>query len=87
MSCGVGHRRGSDPALLWLWLATAALTGPLAWAFPSAEGAAVKAARERVKEGRKELSNNRERGRDGGAAALPGRGAGEASQSEPCCSH
>ena len=19
MSCGVGHRRGSDPALLWLW--------------------------------------------------------------------
>ena len=19
MSCGVGHRHGSDPALLWLW--------------------------------------------------------------------
>ena len=19
MSCGVGHRRGSDPELLWLW--------------------------------------------------------------------
>ena len=19
VSCGVGHRRGSDPALLWLW--------------------------------------------------------------------
>ena len=27
LSCGVGHRCGSDPALLWLWfrLATAAL--------------------------------------------------------------
>ena len=33
MSCGVGHRCGSDPALPWLWcrLVTAALIGPLAW--------------------------------------------------------
>ena len=33
MSCGVGHRRGSDTALLWLWyrLATAALIPLLAW--------------------------------------------------------
>ena len=33
MSCGVGHRRISDPVLLWLWnrpVATALIT-PLAW--------------------------------------------------------
>ena len=38
MSCGVGHRRGSDPALLWLWrsLAATALIGPLAWEPPYA---------------------------------------------------
>ena len=44
MSCGIGHRRGSDPAFLWLWhrLAAAALTGPLAWESPHAVGAALK---------------------------------------------
>ena len=44
MSCGVGHRRGSDPALLWLWHRPAAVapTGPLAWAPPYAVGAALK---------------------------------------------
>ena len=33
MSCGVGRRRGSDLALLWLWPrpAETAPTGPLAW--------------------------------------------------------
>ena len=33
MSYGVGHRRGSDLALLWLWCRPAAVapTGPLAW--------------------------------------------------------
>ena len=25
MSCGVGHRRGLDPALLWLWRRPAAV--------------------------------------------------------------
>ena len=38
MSCGVGHRHGSDPALLWLWhrpVATA-LIRPLAWEPPNA---------------------------------------------------
>ena len=25
MSCGVGHRHGSDPALLWLWHRLAAV--------------------------------------------------------------
>ena len=33
MSCGGGHRCGSDPPLLWLWgrLAATALIQPLAW--------------------------------------------------------
>ena len=36
MSCGVGCRRVSDPALLWLWCrpAATALIGPLAWEPP-----------------------------------------------------
>ena len=44
MSCSVGHRRGSDLALLWLWcrLAAAALIQPLAWEFPYAPDAALK---------------------------------------------
>ena len=42
MSCGVGHRHGSDPALLWLWCWTVAtaLIQPLAWEPPYAVGAA-----------------------------------------------
>ena len=41
-SCGIGHRCGSDLALLWLWcsLATAAPIQPLAW--KQAAGAAIK---------------------------------------------
>ena len=44
MSCGVGHRLGLDPVLLWLWhrLAAAALIRPLAWEPPYALGAALK---------------------------------------------
>ena len=44
VSCGVGHRRGSDPALLWLWCrpAAVALIGPLAWEPPYATSAALK---------------------------------------------
>jgi len=38
MSCGVGCRRGSDPALLWLWrrLVATAPIRPLAWEPPYA---------------------------------------------------
>ena len=38
MSCGVGHRWGSDLVLLWLWHrpAAVALIRPLAWAPPDA---------------------------------------------------
>ena len=44
MSCGVGHRCGLDPALLWLWLRPAATVSirPLAWKPPHAVGAALK---------------------------------------------
>ena len=44
VSCGVGHRRGSDLALLWLWCRLEAIApiGPLAWEPPYAVGAALK---------------------------------------------
>ena len=44
MSCGVGHRHGLDPELLWLWcrLAATAPIGPLAWELQYAAGAALK---------------------------------------------
>ena len=44
MSCAVGHRRGLDPTLLWLWcrLAAEAPVLPLAWELPYAKNAALK---------------------------------------------
>ena len=44
MSCGVGHRCGSDLVFFWLWcrLATVAPIGHLAWEPPYAPGAALK---------------------------------------------
>ena len=44
VSYGVGCRRGSDLAWLWLWhrLAVAALIQPLAWETPYATGVALK---------------------------------------------
>ncbi len=44
MSCGVGHRCGSDLALLWLChrLAAIASTRPMAWELPRARDAAEK---------------------------------------------
>ena len=46
MSCGVGHRRDLDSALLWLWLwcrpAGTAPIQPLAWEPPHAAGVAQK---------------------------------------------
>ena len=44
VGCSLGHRRGSDPALLWLWrrpMATAPIQ-PLAWEPPYAVGASLK---------------------------------------------
>ena len=44
MSCGVGHRGGLDPELLWLWCrpAATALIRPLAWELSYAVGVALK---------------------------------------------
>ena len=55
MSCGVGCRRGSDPALLWLWrrpVATAPIQ-PLAWEPPYAAGAAQEIAKRQKKKKKK----------------------------------
>ena len=51
MSCGVGRRRGSDLALLWLWgrPAAVALTRPLAWEPPYASGATLKGQKQKKK--------------------------------------
>ena len=51
MSCGVGRRRGSDPALLrlWLWPAAVALIGPLAWEPPCASDVALKSRKNKIK--------------------------------------
>ena len=48
MSCGVGHRYRSDPALLWLWyrLAATAQIGLLAWEPPYATGVVLKRQKE-----------------------------------------
>ena len=47
MSCGVGRRHGSDPALLWLWwrpVATVPIR-PLAWEPPYASAVAQEMAK------------------------------------------
>ena len=51
MSCGVGHRCGSNLALLWLWyrLAATALFGPLGWEFSYAMGMALKRQKKKKK--------------------------------------
>ena len=45
MSCDVGRRRGSDPALLWRKLAATAPIQPLAWEPPYATGVAQEMAK------------------------------------------
>ena len=44
MSCGVGHRHGSDPSLLWLWcrLVAVVLIQPLAQELLYALGVTLK---------------------------------------------
>ena len=51
MSCGVGRRGGSNPALLWLWRRQAATAQirPLAWEPRYAEGAAQEKAKKTKK--------------------------------------
>ena len=51
MSCGVGHRCGLDPMLLWLWHRPVAIAPirPLAWEPPYAAGAALEKAKKKTK--------------------------------------
>ena len=58
MGCGVGHRRDSDPALLWLWRRPAAATPiqPLAWEPSHAMGVALK--RQKKKKKKKDFCLN-----------------------------
>ena len=47
MSCGIGHRHSSDPALLWRRLAAVVPISPLAW--EPMEGVALKKAEKKKK--------------------------------------
>ena len=51
MSCGVGHRRSSDPRSLWLWCGPVAIVPirPLAWESLYAMGAALEKAERQKK--------------------------------------
>jgi len=52
VSCGVGHRLGSDLVLLWLWCRPAAIAPirPLAWKPPYAADVAIIKEKEKEKE-------------------------------------
>ena len=58
MSCGVGHRCGLDPVLLWCRPAAVALIPLLAWEPPYAVGAARKK-KKKMKETVKEIAKKR----------------------------
>ena len=51
LNCGVGHRCGSDPALLWLWCrpAAIALIRPIVWEPPYAASAVLKRKKKVIK--------------------------------------
>ena len=55
MSCGVGHRCGSDPVVLWLWRRSAATApiGPLAWGPPYTAGVALEKAKRQKNKNKK----------------------------------
>ena len=55
MSCGVGHRCGSDLVFLWLWHRPAAAVPiqPLAWELPYDVGTALKTKKKKKKKKRK----------------------------------
>ena len=67
MSCGVGRRRSSDLALLWLWCrpVAVALIQPLALEAPHAEGVSLKRRKEKKK--KKERKTEEKKFRDSSA--------------------
>ena len=59
MSCGEGHRRGLDSALLWLWwrpVATAPI-GPLSWEPSYATSVALKKDKKKKRQNIKSSQN------------------------------
>ena len=56
MSCGVGHKYGLDPMLLWLWhrRAASAPSQPLAWELPYAADVALIKKKKKKKKKEKE---------------------------------
>ena len=58
MSCDAGHRRSSDPTLLWLWrrLAATALIRPLSWEPLYATEAALEKAKRKKKRKRNKIT-------------------------------
>ena len=62
MSCGVGRRRGSDPALLWLWRGLVAIAPirPLAWEPPYAAGAAQRNIKKTKKKKKEKKNSNKQ---------------------------
>ena len=58
VSCGVGHRHGSDPVLLWLWVRLVAIVpiGALAWEPPYTVGVVLKRQKDQKK---KKLKNKK----------------------------
>ena len=59
VSCGVGHKHGSDLALLLLWhrLAAIALIQPLAWELPYCHGCGPKKQKKKDQILVKQMSN------------------------------
>ena len=59
MSCGIDHRRGSDPVLLWLWCRPTATTliRPLAWEPPCALSVTLKKKKKKNRKKKKEKGN------------------------------
>ena len=59
MSCGVGHRCGLDPVLLWLWcrLAATAQIGPLAWEPPYPLGVALERQKQQQQQQKPKTNN------------------------------
>ena len=73
MSCGVGHRLGSDLALLWLWhrLAAVAQIRPLAWETSICCGYGPKKTKRQKKERKKQTNNGAAMERDPGSPSSP----------------
>ena len=59
MSCGLGHRHGSDPMLQWLWhrLAATALIQPLAWELPYAMDETLKSKKKKKRKKKKKFTD------------------------------